>query len=89
LPFWETRGHGALVEGGLVAHAPAQVHRLKARAAVEAEALQAREDAALEDLALGVHVGEGGANEQPEYAPLPSHLASPNPRLCHSFEPAR
>ena len=64
----EADPHRLLVEGGLVAHAPAQVDRLEAGVVLGAQLVQAREDVGLQGVALGGHVLERRADEDAEGA---------------------
>src|ERR1035437_5108145 len=60
--------HGLLVERRLVAHTPAQVDGLEARAVRFAELAQAWEDLALQGVALGLQVFKGRTDKYPECA---------------------
>jgi hypothetical protein len=51
--------HGAMIAPGLAWNSPAQINRLKLKAAHQAGMLQSWEDIALENIALFLQIAEG------------------------------
>ncbi|MGZ7180376.1 MAG: hypothetical protein ACXVIB_06210 [Halobacteriota archaeon] len=63
LGLFDADRHRSLVERRLLGHAPPQVDRLKAKAAVRAELSQLRKDVTLQRVALLDKVAKRGADE--------------------------